>query len=514
MTQPLDQSVDADRRKPLILWIVPLVASVFVPALWWTGADWPFAFRPDLVATMTTFVAFYATVILAALSHGFRHRIRWAMGVTTVVVVVSFQWSAFVGTAENFSAVTGVSFLADVIPVAIAGSLIWISVRLAHDWQFAIIGGTATIAALVGVALASLSLVAPSPSPREIATAMPGSPDVLLLVLDGYGRADWLEDNFDFDNGAFLAELESRGFAIATEATANYSYTFGSVSSMLNLDYVFSLGEVTEDERKEMRAALTGAVGLIPAFKEAGYEVAYIENVWGGSRCGSAVDWCIRTGLARHGLWNLGRMSILAPLMTTLVPDPLTSLALEQVQSLGEVVTEPHPNDSPRFTFAHVVLPRAPMLFSAGCARHSYGEARRWGVGSEELQAERQSNYVDQVKCVNRQVVEALDSFLGEHPDGIVMITADHGPASNLLTNLAADELAPATIDERMKILSAYRLPGCEEAFRRDLTPVNGVRILLNCATGAGLGELPDSNRWMVLGGKGVVTDLSWLFND
>lgn len=86
------------------------------------------------------------------------------------------------------------------------------------------------------------------------------------------------------------------------------------------------------------------------------------------------------------------------------------------------------------------------------------------------------------------------------------MITADHGPSSTLDFNLIAAELDTETILERMKILSAYRLPGCDESFRSDLTPVNGVRIATNCALGVGLSEVLDHNFWAVSRTEPVVS--------
>src|SRR5690606_2778066 len=45
-------------------------------------------------------------------------------------------------------------------------------------------------------------------------------PDIYLLVLDGYGRADVLADMYDFDNTPFLELLTSQGFQVAPQATA------------------------------------------------------------------------------------------------------------------------------------------------------------------------------------------------------------------------------------------------------------------------------------------------------
>ncbi|MEA2002215.1 MAG: sulfatase-like hydrolase/transferase [Actinomycetota bacterium] len=494
---------------PAWLWVLPLVGAILTPGLWWTTADWPFAFRPDLIGTMTLFVGIAATTVLAVLSSGFRWRIRWSLGVTTAVVIAGFQWRMFTIAGESVAEATGISLIADVIPILLAGALLWLTVRLAQDWQFALITGVAMMVAVTWMALANIALVAPAPGPLSIEHAEPGSPDVVLVVLDGYARADWLEDEYGFDNRSFLEGLESRGFAIASAATPNYGYTYASVSTMLNLDYVFTTGEVSDDERHKMRAALTGATGLIPLFKEAGYEITYLENAWGGSQCGSVVDWCVRDGLTERSLWNLGQMTILAPILRTIRPDPFNSVSEAQLESLGGVLAAPHEEGKPRFTFAHVLMPHTPLLLDAECNRHGQDELRRWGAEEGELLAARRLNYVEQTRCVNSKVLDAIDSLLSANPDALVMITGDHGPGSTLDVNLPLDQLPEATIQERMKTLGAYRLPGCSSSVRKSLTPVNGTRILTNCALGTNLAPLSDLNRWADLDGEGYVTDIT-----
>ena len=44
-----------------------------------------------------------------------------------------------------------------------------------------------------------------------------GSPDMYVILLDGYPRADVLDYAFDIDNSAFLDALAERGFTVAAE---------------------------------------------------------------------------------------------------------------------------------------------------------------------------------------------------------------------------------------------------------------------------------------------------------
>jgi sulfatase-like protein len=505
-TDAADQDSSAG---PLILWLIPLIGAVLAPGLWVVWAERPLALRVPLVLVMTGFVASVATVLFAGLSRGFRSRVRWAMGMTSMAVIVGFQWAVFVATGLEVAKAIGLSVLADVVPVLFAGTLLWIASRIADELPFAVIMSIATAVIVGALGFASFSLRAPTPLDFEVTPAVTDAPDVLLLVLDSYARADRLQEYYGFDNTPFLRQLEERGFTVVADATANYSYTYAALSTMLNLDYVFVPDDIEETERERMRGALTGATGIIPEFKRAGYEITFFENAWGGSLCGSAVDWCIRDGLVRQAFWNVSQMTILAPMAQATLDHPFTSGSANDLRALGEIVSTPNSSIGPRFTLAHVLLPHAPLLLDAECNLNRPDGSRAWGLGSPDEQAKRRANYVGQLQCVNRRVLSALDLFLEANPDGIVMITADHGPASTLFNDVPADEQPDITIQERMAVLSALRLPACQGMVRQDLTPVNGTRLLVNCALGVNRPPLPDINYWITLDAEGELVELS-----
>ena len=514
MSSTPDVGRDDDSTKPLVLWLVPLIGVTLVPGLWWMRADQPFAVRADLLATMAVLVGAFAVTVVALLSRGFRRRVRWSLGVSTMAVIVTFLWVLFAAIGNMFVSASGFRIVGDVVPVVLAGTLLWLASRLGQDWEFATLLGVVVVAVLGILVVANLALVAPSASDAGNPRAVPGAPDVLLLILDEYGRDDWFRAEFDFDNSPFLADLEERGFMIATQATANYSYSYGSVSSILGLDYSFTEGDITDSELTQMRATLTGSVGILPAFKNAGYEIAYFENAWSGSLCGTIVDWCIRDGITERGLWNLGQMTILAPLLSEVRGGPLNSVSLRHLRSLGAVLTAPRDSGKPRFTFAHLLLPHFPLLLDEACNANPPDDLRTWGGGGGAVLAERRANYIAQLKCVNTGVISAIDAFLGENPDGIIMIVGDHGPASTFNWELPFAEHSIDTVTERMTVLSAYRFPECSRAVKPDMTPVNGARTLVSCALGTELPELPDLNYWMDEIGSGSVIDITSFLND
>jgi hypothetical protein len=53
-----------------------------------------------------------------------------------------------------------------------------------------------------------------------------GAPNIYVMLLDGYPRADTLRDTFSIDNRGFLESLETRGFTVSDEARTNYNKTW------------------------------------------------------------------------------------------------------------------------------------------------------------------------------------------------------------------------------------------------------------------------------------------------
>jgi len=67
------------------------------------------------------------------------------------------------------------------------------------------------------------------------------SPDVYLIVLDAYMRADVLQRDYNLDNNTFLNQLADLGFVIPPCTQSNYSYTILSPTSILNMNYLDAL---------------------------------------------------------------------------------------------------------------------------------------------------------------------------------------------------------------------------------------------------------------------------------
>lgn len=489
---------------PLVIWVVPLLGAIVTPSLVWSVADRPMAVRIDLAVGTAIGVAIFAVALLAVVSRGFRHRARWSLSVAAIGTLVFFQWPLLTFAGNDIADTVSLPLLANLIPVLIAVALLWLATRNGGEWQFAtIIGSAISVIVLTLLIMAMPFVERASATPRG--EAAPDSPDVLLLVLDGYSRADTLQEEFGFDNTAFLQDLEELGFTVATEAQANYGYTYASLSTMLNLDYVFDLGTISDDERAVMRNALSGNAPMLDRFRRAGYETAVTENGWEGSHCGAAVDVCIREGLLERVLWRLGQVTIFAPVVKSTRPHPFHSVSYEQLESLPSYALDGRTDGVPRLTISHLILPHPPFLRDGQCDYHSSAIRRSFATERAAQIDVRRDFYTEQLTCTNRKVIDAMREIVAAMPDSIIMITGDHGSATSLIKGTTFDTWTDDGLLERINVLSAYRLPGCEDEPHSSITPVNGTRLVTNCALGTGLSPLPDRVLWLTPDGKADV---------
>lgn len=320
-------------------------------------------------------------------------------------------------------------------------------------------------------------------------------PDVYLIILDAYTRADVLRDRFGVNNQPFLAQLDQMGFQVFECSQSNYGQTELTLAAALNAAYLEEL-RVEIYPGKRSRTELLFLIRhnrLRSAFERAGYRVYAFETGYPWSEWQS-VDVYLQPGgsgglrlngfevLLLDGTAMRAAADARAALPESLGAwreDPLRSHRERIEYALG-VLPDLAGEPGPKLVFAHLVIPHRPYLFAppdGWAADHGYldpgGEPE--GLGGYEI------GYRNQVLYLNYILPEVLREIEDrtERPV-IILLMGDHG----------ADEAPPA---ERMAILHALRLPGeTGMALEDDMTPVNSVRLLLNEALGADLPLLQD----------------------
>lgn len=76
--------------------------------------------------------------------------------------------------------------------------------------------------------------------PREAVSVAPVSepPDIYVILLDGYPRADVLDRRFGINNSAFLDGLAALGFDVAADSHSNYVFTQLTLASMFQMRHL------------------------------------------------------------------------------------------------------------------------------------------------------------------------------------------------------------------------------------------------------------------------------------
>ena len=321
---------------------------------------------------------------------------------------------------------------------------------------------------------------APEPAALTVADVIANSPDVYVVVLDGYGRSDVLMEDLEFDNSGVAEGLARAGVIVLDSALSNYSSTPLSVASLLDGDYPFLEGDLTDENRLALQAIHAGDNHLFRTLKAAGYETHLFDNAWTFTQCGANVDRCHRTALWTELDYSVARLTPLLDLVPSLRINPWTRVSVDQLQAMKELATTP--SDSPRVAFLHALIPHPPFHLDANCAEFADPSLEGYSFigGTQKTNGLRLAAYVEQLQCVNRIVTDLANAI---PPDAIILITADHGP-----TFRDGDPNRPATwtpknLIGRFGVFMAGRLPLQCQPFHADSTVVSASRQIIDCVT-------------------------------
>ncbi|HEX2221767.1 MAG TPA: hypothetical protein VHK06_04515 [Candidatus Limnocylindria bacterium] len=369
--------------------------------------------------------------------------------------------------------------------------------RLPRRAQLARLVGLSAMVATVLVSLvgiqAAASLTPPVPAVARLTeAARPGGPNLHLILLDGYPRADTLLEEFDFDNGEFLGGLESRGFDVSAGSRSSYRMTWQTVASMLNLRYLDELipaSDVPADEVAQERLLyeLINRSEFVTYLKEAGYRVVSTPSPISGTDLYASADAVRTSGAISQLEVAMLRQSLLMPLLT----DPMRAFIARNLRdgiegAIASAATGIDADTRPFLSWTHVAAPHAPYVVRADGGvrplppcypRACYiWESARHLIGLEER--EYAGLLIGQVEFVNDRVLEVVDRIVEQDPDGVIIIFSDHG--------IRFDPGNP----EEYRVLFAARAPGREELFGDDISLINVPRRILSEYFGEPLDDL------------------------
>ncbi len=319
--------------------------------------------------------------------------------------------------------------------------------------------------------------------------------DIYYIILDGYASTKTLQEVYGFNNHEFEEFLTGKGFYLATESRSNYSKTFLSLASSLNMEYINYLKDMVRGRSDDWRIAIQMIKDnkTVDYLRSKGYKYIHFKSGWGATDYNKHADVNIQCGRINEFLMILIQTTMLKPFEDYIISDDSRARILCTFSRLAEIPQK----QGPKFVFAHIMAPHPPYVFGAD------GEA----VRSSKVQMdgnvwEQMDDYLNQLVFINKQVKILIEQLLlrSEIPP-VIILQADHGSASKSW-GVGKKELLDSTIlNERMGILNAYYLPDTtDECLYDHITPVNTFRLILNLYFDIKLDLLPDKSYFSLQG--------------
>jgi hypothetical protein len=275
-----------------------------------------------------------------------------------------------------------------------------------------------------------------SARPAEARAASADRPSIYILLLDGYPRADTLNEAFDYDNAAFLAALEAQGFTVYPDATSPATRAERTLLAMLSVADDESSPEpagwlpISNEHRRDTRLALGHAAGA-DLLRQAGYSLIRIASPvvhtnfdgWNERDAGHVNEIEIKL---------IQRSPVLARLLGDWVMDQLRERIVTSLQTVAEIAAVP----GQKAVLAHILAPHAPFVFDADgqtappldcwlanrCNTFE-GRASHLGIGDEEYRR----LVLNQLKAVNLHTLSTLGQIVEADPSAVVVVLSDHG---------------------------------------------------------------------------------------
>lgn len=327
------------------------------------------------------------------------------------------------------------------------------------------------------------------------------SPDIYVIVLDGYARQDVLRDVYQRDNSEFIEKLEKRDFYVASDSRSNYVQTPYTMASFWNLDYLKTWDSPEEYDQYLYEPIQNNRV--FQALDEIGYTTVSFRGAAQFTEVRSS-DVYLSSFLPLNDFEALllvdSPVELLADTLDLGMPIQTyrthRQRTLYQLDMLKEIPTT---IPGPKIVYAHIMVPHPPFIFYPNGDTHEppHPFTMAEGPGYQGGQQEYWNGYREQVKFINKEIIKVIDAILrkSESPP-IILLMGDHGPAS--MFNFSLDE--PGCVWERTGILYAAFLPGHEHdgTLYPSISPVNTFRVIFNTYFETDLPLLEDRSYMML----------------
>jgi hypothetical protein len=317
---------------------------------------------------------------------------------------------------------------------------------------------------------------------RDIGDDITQFPDIYYILLDGYPGKTSLENISGYDNQEFLTTLEKQGFFIQEKSYANYSHTFLSIPSILNMKYLNDMASELDASNLSDQSIpfKIGSDNKVMNFiKSQGYVTVSFDSGWGFTKDMKSAD------LKLCGDNKIFNSEFMITIVKNSMLNPIYVKVFESSKVEGvlcifdELPKIKERTDQPIFAFAHIFSPHPPYIFEAN------GNIRNLDNIDPHLETEDNLDtdaFVNQLIFINKKITEVVNELLDSENQPIIIIQSDHGTAF-LFDGNAQNWVTPTSemINERADGINFIFLPkNMTNIFSESVTPVNTFPILFN----------------------------------
>jgi hypothetical protein len=314
-------------------------------------------------------------------------------------------------------------------------------------------------------------------------------PDIVHLLLDGFGSPGVLRAFYDIDVTADLAFLEQRRFAIGQGVRANYPYTYSSVASMLNASYLDPLASFAFTADRRPLRHLIDTASVITALKGAGYRFTFISSSYTATDRHPLADRCdcdaIGLNEVETAVYRFSPLRLWTAEWLTYEPfRRKVRYELDAVRGIPD--TGP-----PQYALAHLILPHPPFAFDENGQAPRTRRAMFGMPDGNEFPgslADYESGYRAQARFALSQVRALVAHLQARARPTVIVISGDHGPGGRF----DREDAGRSDVRERFNVFLAVYVPGRTATLPAEMTLVNVYRQVLRQALGARVDDLPD----------------------
>jgi hypothetical protein len=286
---------------------------------------------------------------------------------------------------------------------------------------------------------------------------------------------------------------------VINDAKSNYSQTFFSLSSTLNMKHINYLSKELGKDNKDVNIPfqMIDQNEVSKILMQKGYKIINIASGWGPTDKLTIADINYDNPKVFNFLGkyiNINEFNIIflkTTAMSPFIKNNLIDLSRAKViyglNKLGEI---PYLSGN-KFIIAHFNIPHPPYLFDEDGKEIPNQLLELAGESFSD-----QINYIKQLKFINSQISKTLSKIIANSSNSpIIILQSDHGPASILGHPYKWPRPAPTNgVKERMSILSAYYLPNNIDVSLIPKTPVNNFRFIFNQYFGQNYEYLPETS--------------------